>query len=69
MLFRSNDECVPGVFPVLVLMPNGCIRASDRVYASCSLGATGIGLGNLNIVDNCAPQDPQCSGGFPLEGA
>ena len=65
----ANDECVPGVFPVLVLMPNGCIRASDRVYASCSLGATGIGLGNLNIVDNCAPQDPQCSGGFPLEGA
>lgn len=63
-----SDECVPGVFPVLVLMPNGCVRASDRVYASCSNAASSIGLGNFNIAaENCQPGEDLCSGGFPLE--
>jgi hypothetical protein len=61
----NQGECVPGIFPILVLMPNGCIKASDRVYASCSNSATGIGIGNLNI-EACAPGDDQCSGGLPL---
>ncbi len=65
----NAGECVPGVFPVLVLMPNGCIRASDRVYASCSNAASSIGLGNLNIAAaNCQPGEDLCSGGLPLEG-
>jgi hypothetical protein len=64
----NQDECVPGVFPILVLMPNGCIRASDRIYASCSNAAQAIGLGNLNIAQaNCQPGDDLCSSGFPLE--
>ena len=61
------DQCIPGVFPVLVLV-NGCVRASDRVYASCSNSASGIGLGALNITDNCLPGEDLCSGGLPLEG-
>jgi len=66
----NEGECVPGVFPILVLMPNGCIRASDRVYASCSNAASSIGLGNLNIAAaNCQPGEDLCSGGLPLEGA
>ena len=66
----NEGECVPGVFPILVLMPNGCIRASDRVYASCSNAGSSIGLGNLNIAAaNCQPGEDLCSGGLPLEGA
>ena len=59
-------ECVPGLFPVLVLVGN-CVRASDRVYASCSNTAMGIGLGNLNINDtNCPIGDDLCTGGYAL---
>lgn len=59
-------ECVPGLFPVLVLVGN-CVRASDRVYASCSNAAVGIGLGNLNIADtNCPIGDDLCTGGYTL---
>jgi len=65
----NAGECVPGVFPVLVLMPNGCIKASDRVYASCSNAGSAIGLGNINIANNCAPGDDLCSGGLPLSGS
>ena len=64
----NASDCVPGVFPILVLMPNGCIRASDRVYASCSNSASSIGIGNLNIAEaNCQPGEDLCSGGLPLE--
>ena len=64
----NQDECVPGVFPVLVLMPNGCLRASDRVYASCSNAAASISLSNLNIAEEtCKPGEDLCSGGLPLE--
>jgi hypothetical protein len=49
-------------------MPNGCVRASDRVYASCSNAASSIGLGNFNIAaENCQPGEDLCSGGLPLE--
>ena len=60
-------SCIPGIFPVLVLGPNGCVRASDRVYASCSLASQPVGLENLNLNDRCAPQPDLCSGGIPLE--
>ena len=60
---KDLKECIPGLFPVLVLVGN-CVRASDRVYASCSNVATGIGLGNLAVADNCPIGKSACENGF-----
>jgi hypothetical protein len=44
---KTNAQTkVPGIAPVVVFQ-NGCLRVSDRVYASCSQFAPGIGLGSL----------------------
>jgi hypothetical protein len=64
---KDLKECIPGLFPVLVLVGN-CVRASDRVYASCSNVATGIGLGNLAVADNCPIGQSACENGFTNKG-
>ncbi len=40
------EEKGPGIAPVIVYQ-NGCLKISDRVYASCSPYATGVGLASL----------------------
>ena len=40
------EEKGPGIAPVIVFQ-NGCLKVSDRVYASCSQYAQGVSLGSL----------------------
>lgn len=55
---KDGPGCVPCVGPVLVYM-NGCIRLSDRVYASSSCSAPAASIFSMSPLTLC-PQIPCC---------
>lgn len=57
----SSDPCGPCVGPVLVYV-GGCVRLSDRVYASSSMDAPGASIFMLEPLIKCPPAPPGCSG-------
>lgn len=57
----DKPGCTPCAGPVLVYM-NGCIRLSDRVYASSSCSAPAANIFMLEPLVQC-PKQPCCSGG------
>jgi hypothetical protein len=63
----GEPGCVPCMGPVLVYM-NGCIRLSDRVYASSSCSASAASIFSMSPLVTC-PTKPCCEGtSGPPEG-
>jgi hypothetical protein len=66
---NNDDGCVPCLGPVVVYV-GGCLRLSDRVYASASCTAQGASIFMLEPLVQC-PTDPCCtsSAGTPADKA
>ena len=66
---NNDDGCVPCLGPVVVYV-GGCLRLSDRVYASASCTAQPASIFSMSPLVQC-PTDPCCTStaGTPADKA